>query len=144
MNIQEVKNSEWGLSIKEYGGIVEGYDDINQCIHLILTTVPGSVPGDPLFGCGIWGYVDKNVGRAVNVLVKLIADSLAAYEPRINVTQISYLYQTLDKGAKSVKFFIKWTTSVKRGSDLDYQVINANVQGVPDGFNYTFDFTIVR
>lgn len=143
MNIQDVKNSNWALSKLEYGGIVEGYDDISQCMGIILTTVPNSVPGDPEFGCGIWTMVDKSVNN-IGQMVKLMADSLIKYEPRITIRKFVYELVVNEIGQYIVRFKINWTTDIREGSRFQYSVLSLaeDDQQQRIGFDYTFDFQL--
>lgn len=140
MNITDVKNSEWSLSNTEQGGIMEGVDDINQCLHNILFTVPGSDPLRLDFGCDIWQYVDKNPLTEINGMAKAIADAIFKWESRVGIKSISYLIEK-----ESIQFNINWITEIKTGSSLNYAIIqdDGGLQA-QSGFNYLFDFTITR
>jgi phage baseplate assembly protein W len=143
MNIQDVKNSNWSKSINELGGIVEGYDDISQCMGIILTTVQGSVPGDPEFGCGIYTMTDRSASN-VGQMVKLMADALTKYEPRITIRKFVYELIVNEVGQYVVRFKINWTTDIREGSRFQYTVLSVAEDDTTQriGFDYTFDFQL--
>lgn len=140
MNIAEVTNSNWALSKNNFGGIVQGYDDLAQCVGIILTTVQGSVPGRPDFGCGIYKLVDKSVSNVGNI-IKLMADAIAKWENRVTVTKFVYDLKS-DKGQYYARFYITWTTNLKQGSNVAYTVVQSNSDTKHIGFDYTFDFLL--
>ena len=49
------------MKIGSIGETVDGIDDINQEIMLILTTPLGSIPHRPEFGSRIYEYLDKPI-----------------------------------------------------------------------------------
>jgi uncharacterized protein len=140
MNITEVKNSEWSLSNDDQGSIVEGSDDINQCLYNILFTVPGSDPTRPDFGCEIYKYIDTNPLKNINSMIKAISDAIFKWETRVGISSISYFIQN-----ENIQFGINWTTEIKTGSSGNYTIIPLDENKVAEkGFNYLFDFTITR
>lgn len=143
MNVTDVNNSNWGASLKEFGGIVESMHDYKQSIHIVLTTIPGSVPGDPEFGCGIWNYVDRS-RKAIDQLVKLIADALEKYVPQITVTQISYKFEDFNSGKAGVRFSITWKTAMKNNAAVYLQMTSSasDSDAENDGFQYFLDFPL--
>lgn len=74
------------------GGVVQNLDDINQCIIIILTTIPGEDPFRPTFGCNLFAYIDQPVAVAMAKLSGLVTNALATWEPRINVLSVTTNY----------------------------------------------------
>lgn len=87
--LSEIKSADWQKMQNNYGAVVEGIDDIKQCILTILTTPKGSVPLDPNFGCDAWQYIDQPVNQARAHIVREITNALRLNEKRINVTRVS-------------------------------------------------------
>jgi phage baseplate assembly protein W len=103
MNINQVTSSEWGLSLAGFGEIVQGIDDINQCIQIILFTKKGADPLRPEFGCDIFNFVDQPISTSLPQMRREILEALQLFEPRIEVVSIS---PTINDG--QVTFTIMW------------------------------------
>lgn len=86
--LADVISSNWSLSLTNQDEIVQGIDDIRQCVYIILTTVKGSDPLRPDFGCGIHTKIDLPVTQLATEGKKDILEALQTYEPRITVTNI--------------------------------------------------------
>lgn len=103
MNINEIKSAEWSLNLNEIGSVVEGNDDINQCIGIIIRTLKGSDPFRPLFGCDVFKYIDIPQRLAAPGLAKEIGDSVQLWEPRIEVRRVTYVIEGL-----RIYFSVDW------------------------------------
>lgn len=90
MNVNEIRSAEWGISLNEFGAVVEGNDDINQCISIIIRTIKGTDPFRPNFGCDILRYLDLTKKLAAPGLAKEIGDAVKLWEQRIDVNRVSY------------------------------------------------------
>ncbi|WP_076414629.1 GPW/gp25 family protein [Shewanella sp. UCD-KL12] len=81
----------WGFPPKFLAGersaeMVSADEDIEQSIHIILSTSPGERVMDPKFGCGIKSMVFEEINQAtIAKLNHLISRSLLYFEPRINL-----------------------------------------------------------
>lgn len=98
VKIQDIKSSNWQLSVLGPGQIAEGIDDLRQCIQIILTTSRGSDPFRPLFGSDIWKYIDSPVNTAVANISAEIIDCIGKWEPRIIIKKLVYniVYSRID------------------------------------------------
>ncbi len=94
------------MSIAEQGKIVTDIEDINQCIYIIVTTIPGTDPYNYLFGCGLFTWLDKPLNVAVPNMIREIGNAIATWETRATVTKITY---KIDQA--SVTFSIYWTST---------------------------------
>lgn len=103
MNIQEIKSAEWGMSLEGIGKVVEGRDDINQCIGIIIRTIRGTDPFRPLFGCDLFQYLDAPHGVAAPGMAKEIANAIKLWEPRVDVKKVSYIIEE-----KRILFSVDW------------------------------------
>jgi phage baseplate assembly protein W len=102
MKLTDLTESNWTWSLKTPGVMVQGVDEISQCVVIIVTTLKGSDPLRPEFGSDLPLYVDQpsnNVAKMINS----ISEALAIWETRIDVTKISF---KIDVG--SVDFEISW------------------------------------
>ena len=55
--VTEIQSAEWSLSTSGFGEVVEGFEDINQCISLIIGTAKGSDPLRPDFGADVLRFM---------------------------------------------------------------------------------------
>jgi phage baseplate assembly protein W len=88
-----VTNIEWGLSLAGQGEIVQGIDDIRQCIRIITTTPRGTDPLRPLFACDVYKYLDKPINVVLGSIFREIKESLEMWEPRIEEVILSHEIQ---------------------------------------------------
>lgn len=84
----DITAADWSPLLGNPGEVVTDRDDIEQCIDIILTTIPGSDPHRPLFGCNAWRWLDAPPAVAVPNIVIEVVDALELWEPRIDVVQV--------------------------------------------------------
>src|SRR3977135_3594591 len=80
------------LQVTASGGIAQArYEQrIEESIYLILSTAKGERVMLPDFGCGIHELVfAPNNSTTLTVVVQTVREALVAYEPRIDVLDIS-------------------------------------------------------
>jgi uncharacterized protein len=80
--------SEGGLAGAGIGKIVEGTDDIDQCIGIILSTPLGSDPLRPTFGLDQGLYIDVPISIMASKLAGPAKLALETWEPRIIVDEV--------------------------------------------------------
>lgn len=105
MTLADVKSAEWQLAASGIGQVVEGTDDVNQCLAVIAATIPGTDPLRPLFGCDLYKFIDQPTTTAAPLMAAALADAFAMWEPRITVNRV--VYQIVDREQK-VRFNISW------------------------------------
>jgi len=88
--LEDIKATNWQLSNQMIGQVVEGIDDIRQCIGTILTTTKGSDPMRLLFGSDIWQFIDNPVNTAVANISAEVIDSIGKWEPRVRIKELTY------------------------------------------------------
>lgn len=117
MNIQDITSPDWQLSITHPANIVQGLDDINQCVMVILTTQQGTDPLRPGFGVDVLSYIDKPVSIAVPNLIRRIKEAIELWETRVTVEQVQ---ATID--IEKVSFSVKWKTidNIQRITEVQY------------------------
>jgi phage baseplate assembly protein W len=71
------------------GAVVQGFDDVNQCINIILTTPKGADYLRPTFGCDLWHFIDAPMTLALPHIVREVTESLTIWEPRVNVIAVT-------------------------------------------------------
>lgn len=95
-SVKEIQASDWQLSVEGVGMVVQGLDDIRQCVNLILLTRKGSDPLRPEFGCDMYLYIDKPINTALPLMKKAMLEAIRQWEPRIDVLGIT---QEVDFGS---------------------------------------------
>lgn len=88
--IQDIKATNWQLSNQMIGEVVQGIDDIRQCMGIILTTTKGSDPLRPLFGSDIWQFIDTPINTAIANISAEIIDAIGKWEQRIIIKELTY------------------------------------------------------
>jgi phage baseplate assembly protein W len=83
-SLADINSASWQPKLGELGDVVTDWDDINQCITIIITTPKGTDFFRPTFGCDWFSYVDWPITAVTPQVVAAIAESLAVWEPRIN------------------------------------------------------------
>jgi phage baseplate assembly protein W len=117
--ISEIKTKDWSLSMERQGEVVQELTDINQCIYIILTTVPGTDPLRPTFGAGVHSYVDRPVNIALPNMVREAAKAIALWEPRVIVTKVTPRLE----GDSNIILKVEWktlTSSLVNTTEIKY------------------------
>ncbi len=83
VSIGEITSVDWSMKLGAIGEIVEGLDDVAQCVRIILTTPKGSDPLRPTFGADLWQYIDYPIDAAIPAIVREITEAITLWEPRI-------------------------------------------------------------
>lgn len=102
------------ISVDHRGAIAlaSGHEDIDQAIHLILSTAPGERPMRPEFGCEIHDYLfDSLDANTVAKMEEAVRAALARWEPRIEVEQVEFDLSDVDQGmlAFTVRYKVRAT-----------------------------------
>ncbi len=85
----ETKTKNWQAKIGEIGRRVYGVAEIEQSIRIIITTIKGSVPLRPDFGCDAFLYIDEPITTARPNIVREVTTALTRWEKRIKVESVS-------------------------------------------------------
>ena len=88
-NLNEIKSVDWQPKLNQIGNIVEGIEDIDQCIKIILMTRKGTDPHRPEFGSDIWKYIDYPINEAVPNIIREAFDAIALWETRVQINSIT-------------------------------------------------------
>jgi phage baseplate assembly protein W len=122
ISINEIKSADWSFKVSTFGEVVEGYEDINQSINIILKTPKGADVFRPLFGAEITKYIDQPINQAGPQMVREILEALAIWETRIEVTSVNYTVEN-----ESINFEIRWILVENRQTG----VANIAIQNAP-------------
>ena len=94
------------ISVDHRGAIAlaSGHQDIDQAVHLILSTAPGERPMRPEFGCGIHDYVFDTIDpHTMGRLEYEIRIALDRWEPRIDVMDIRFDLERASEGVVAIE-----------------------------------------
>ena len=117
------------ISVDHRGSIAlaSGHEDIDQAIHLILSTAPGERPMRPEFGCEIHDYLfDTLDANTVAKMEEAVRAALGRWEPRIEVQQVEFDLDDVDEGilAFTIRYSVR-ATNARRNLVYPFYVIPA-------------------
>ncbi len=99
ITLSDIQSADWSLMLdfssptgapgSGIGNVVQGIDDVSQCVAIILTTPKGSDPLRPTFGADLWQYIDFPISTAIPNIVREVTDAVTRWEPRIRLLSVS-------------------------------------------------------
>jgi phage baseplate assembly protein W len=89
VSMGDITSVDWSLKLGAIGEIVQGPDDVEQCLQIILTTPKGSDPLRPTFGADLWQYIDYPIDAAIPSLVREVTEAITLWEPRVKLVSIT-------------------------------------------------------
>jgi uncharacterized protein len=106
------------LQVDRRGGIALASNeaDVDQAIHLILSTAKGERPMRPEFGCGVHDYVFDTIdATTVAQMEAEVRDALDHWEPRIEVLDVEFDLGGVDRGELliTIAFRIRATNALR-------------------------------
>lgn len=84
---------------------VEGIGTLLQDIQTLLLTIPGERVGRPEFGCELRRLVWDNIDTAASQGADSIKTALSLFEPRIEVTSVTF---QLNRNTGLINYFVKF------------------------------------
>lgn len=121
--LNDITSTDWSLSLETPDKVVQGLDDIRQCIYLILVTVRGQDPLRPLFGCGVLEKLDRPVNETIPEMIRDILEAVALWEPRVEILEITH---TLDVAAVTFSINFRVLNTEQTGQiDVTYGLNSA-------------------
>ena len=104
--LTDITASDWSPKLGEPGSVVENLDDINQCIKVILATPKGSRAHEPLFGCGVWQFLDQPLTEALPRIVNAVIEAVEEWEPRAKL--VSVVPVTTEAASGKITLQLEW------------------------------------
>lgn len=89
ITLSDITSADWSLKLGAIGEVVQGIQDVDQCIRIILTTPKGTDVLRPTFGVDVWLYVDVPINSAVPAIVREVSTAITLWEPRVKVVSVS-------------------------------------------------------
>ena len=104
MNTNQILTTHWQLAPQFENQVVQGIDDIHQCIATILKTLKGTDILRPEFGSDHFQYIDQPEDVALPNMVREITLALKRWETRIEVDSVQ-----ISGKAPHFELLIFWT-----------------------------------
>lgn len=143
IELQNIQSKEWGISISAQHEVVQGLNDIHQCVLIILSTQKGSDPLRPEFGADLSPFQDLPMTDAIPGIINEILTAVGNWEPRAKINAITYVVNY-----SQVTFAINWTVNTGDGApEYTYGTTTASIAGSGSGAvnefttEFTFEFT---
>jgi len=98
ITLGDIASLDWSLMLDSTAGggagsglgrVVQGLDDVAQCVTIILTTPKGADPLRPTFGADLWQYIDIPINVARAKIVREVLEAVTSWEPRIEIVNIT-------------------------------------------------------
>lgn len=67
----------------------EGMGEVNQCIQLLIATVPGERVMRPEYGCRLYTKVWDNIDLIASEGLTDIREAIETFEPRVNLVSVT-------------------------------------------------------
>jgi phage baseplate assembly protein W len=128
--LANITSADWSLKLGTIGSVVQGIQDIDQCIAIILTTPRGSDPLRPTFGVDVWRYIDNPISIAIPSIVREVSAAIAMWEPRVNLQSVS-VSPAVDASSQSgahLNVAITWQLRLA-GPSVSTSVTTVDIQG---------------
>jgi uncharacterized protein len=106
VSVDKIQSLNWSPKLGSFGEIVENFDDIEQCINIILTTPQGSDPHRPTFASNLINFVDYPQTAVKQFLIKEVYESLLTWEPRIEIDKVNVRFNQSELG--TVEIEVHW------------------------------------
>jgi uncharacterized protein len=89
VTLADITAADWSLRLNAIGDVVQGINDVDQCIAIILTTPQGSDPLRPTFGADLWRYIDNPINLAIPAIVREVSAAITMWEPRVTLQSVN-------------------------------------------------------
>jgi len=129
ITLADIGSADWSLKVDAIGGVVQGLDDIDQCISIILTTPPGSDPLRPTFGADLWRYIDNPITSAVPSIVREVSAAINMWEPRVTLESVSVIPVTGSSSQSAAHLNVSVTWRLKLAGAFSLQTTVVGVTG---------------
>lgn len=91
-----------------------GVSEVNQCIQLLIATVPGERVMRPEFGCRLYTRVWENIDQVASEGLSDIREAITNFEPRVDLISVnSRIFRDEGRVLFAVEYKIKDTNVVE-------------------------------
>lgn len=118
ITLADITFTDWSLKLDAIGSVVQGINDIDQCIAIILTTPQGSDPLRPTFGADLWQFIDNPISVAVPSIVRQVTAAITTWEPRVTLQSVSVTPANDDSSQAGAHLNVSVTWQLKLAGSL--------------------------
>lgn len=111
--ITEATSQDWQLALNSNDALVQGVNDISQCVQIILNTTPGSDPFRPTFGTNYLDHIDTPITVGAPRMVNEIVNAINTWEKRVTITSVNWRAVS-----EAVEYEISWTSKYGDGVNI--------------------------
>lgn len=91
-----------------------GISEVNQCIQLLIATVPGERVQRPEYGCRLYTRVWENIDTVASEGLQDIRQAIQTYEPRVDLISVnSRIFRDEGRVLFAVEYRVKDTNTVE-------------------------------
>lgn len=91
-----------------------GISEVNQCIQLLIATVPGERVQRPEYGCRLYTRVWENIDTVASEGLQDIRQAIQMYEPRVDLISVnSRIFRDEGRVLFAVEYRVKDTNTVE-------------------------------
>ncbi len=116
VTLADITSADWSLKLGAIGEVVQGIQDVDQCIGIILTTPKGSDVLRPTFGVDIWRYIDSPMNSAVPAIVREVSTAITLWEPRVSIVSVTASPATANSSQAGAQLEVSVTWALKLAS----------------------------
>ena len=118
VTLADITSADWSLEVGAIGAVVQGLNDVEQCIGIILTTPRGSDPLRPTFGSNLRQFIDHPVSVAVPSIVREVSAAITMWEPRVTLQSVTVTPVTDESSQSSahLNVAVTWKLKLSRAS----------------------------
>jgi phage baseplate assembly protein W len=92
----------------------QGISEVNQCIQLLIATLPGERAMRPEFGCRLYNRVWENIDSVASDGLADIREAIDNFEPRVDLISVnSRIFRDEGRVLFAVEYKIKDTNVVE-------------------------------
>lgn len=114
---------DWQVRLGTLGGIVDGVEDLEQCLRVVVLTPKGSVPHDPEFGADIYRYLDRPLAAVRGAIVREVIEAVRYGEPRVQL--LSVALSPDDAATGTIALTLEWTVPGLAGTQQSAFLVGA-------------------
>lgn len=119
ITLKDISYIDWQVKINSLGDVVQGVEEINQSIAIILLTRKGSLPHRVDFGSNIHLYLDYPINEISAHIIRETTDAISKWETRITISTVN-----TEIAENSILINIEWTlkeTIIKGITQISYE-----------------------
>lgn len=97
------QDTEW--PIEDKFSPTKGIDEVNQCLEILISTIPGERVMRPDYGCALFTRIWENIDKVASEGLQDIRVAIETFEPRVQLVKLS---SSINRDQGSVVFRIQY------------------------------------